>query len=221
MDAKDELRAALKAAIVYVGRVYAIKSVIGVVDSFEVALTKFCTQAWAGRMDKVDFQRAARALIKQSAPEVYIEGMIEGGMADEAEAREAMTEADNAAIRDYVSSQSKFVNAFAADVLAVREAESKPAAQEMIFSRCKTWAQSLAALGARGHAAADANKMGTWKFGDTDHCATCAKLDGKRHRLSWFVERGYIPREPGSVTLECHGFNCQCKIVDDDGGQLM
>lgn len=61
------------------------------------------------------------------------------------------------------------------------------------------------------------NKMLTWNYGDTDHCATCADLNGQRHSARWFTKRGYIPQESGSETLDCKGFNCQCYLTDDEG----
>ena len=52
-----------------------------------------------------------------------------------------------------------------------------------------------------------------------ESCADCQKLKGKRHRLSWFVKRNYIP--PFGTGLECHpGGRCQHGLFDDNGNQV-
>ena len=105
---------------------------------------------------------------------------------------------------------------------AVRAAKGDKAAQrDILDNRIDFWTRSIEAAGAQGVASAQANAMGTWVYGDTDHCSTCLKLNGQRHRVKWFVSKGYIPREPGSDTLECNGFRCQCRVVDDKGKQLL
>jgi hypothetical protein len=64
------------------------------------------------------------------------------------------------------------------------------------------------------------NIMLTWHLGATEkHCKTCASLDGKRHKISWFVDRNYIPRKPGA-DLECGGYRCDCTLTDDNGNEF-
>jgi hypothetical protein len=64
------------------------------------------------------------------------------------------------------------------------------------------------------------NQMLEWSLGNTEkHCATCSKLDGGRHRASWYIAHDYIPRKPGA-NLDCGGFNCDCSLVDDQGNEL-
>ena len=53
------------------------------------------------------------------------------------------------------------------------------------------------------------NMMVTFDGDDgAESCDTCQKLKGKRHKISWFVSRNYIP--PFGTGLECHpGRRCQ------------
>lgn len=63
-------------------------------------------------------------------------------------------------------------------------------------------------------------QMLTWNLGQTEiHCDTCSKLNGQRHRASWYLSRNYIPRKPGSST-ECGGYNCDCSLTDDEGNEI-
>ena len=64
------------------------------------------------------------------------------------------------------------------------------------------------------------SKMLTWVLGPTEeHCKTCASLNGKRHRASWYLSRNYIPRQPGAA-MNCGGYNCKCSLVDDNGVEV-
>lgn len=63
-------------------------------------------------------------------------------------------------------------------------------------------------------------RMLTWQLGNTEkHCDTCLSLRGGRHRASWYISRNYIPRQPGAA-MDCHGYNCDCRLVDDNGKEV-
>jgi hypothetical protein len=52
-----------------------------------------------------------------------------------------------------------------------------------------------------------------------ESCLDCRKLKGKRHKISWFVARGYVP--PHGQGLECHpGRRCQHYLEDKDGNRV-
>lgn len=61
------------------------------------------------------------------------------------------------------------------------------------------------------------NRMVTFLGDDgAESCADCQKLKGKRHKISWFVSRNYVP--PFGRGLECHpGRRCQHYLQDDKG----
>ena len=91
-----------------------------------------------------------------------------------------------------------------------------------VYNRMQMWVNAMSSLEGQAKMSVQANAMGTWKLGKTEeHCDTCRKLNGKRHRLRWFTDQGFIPREPGSETLECGGWNCDCGIFSDSGSQLI
>lgn len=79
---------------------------------------------------------------------------------------------------------------------------------------------TLSAIYNAGSMSAKRNQSGTWELGNTEkHCKTCLSLAGKTHRMSWYLARNYIPRQPGS-NLECGGWNCDCKIRGKDGTEI-
>ena len=66
---------------------------------------------------------------------------------------------------------------------------------------------------------ANDRQMLTWRYGDADHCATCEKLNGQRHRASWYIDRDYIPGKPGAA-MDCGGYRCQCVLLDASGNEV-
>jgi hypothetical protein len=71
-----------------------------------------------------------------------------------------------------------------------------------------------------GNLSAQKNKMVTFTGDDgAESCPDCQKLKGKRHKISWFVARGFVP--PHGQGLECHpGRRCQHFLEDSDGNRI-
>jgi hypothetical protein len=64
------------------------------------------------------------------------------------------------------------------------------------------------------------NVSAVWRLGATEkHCKTCASLDGQSHRISWYIERDYIPRKSGCA-LDCGGWNCDCRLETKNGEEI-
>lgn len=199
----------------------AVKSVDKRVLDYEVAITELAAAVFNGNRTPAQFAAGLRSLIRQSAEQVYREGMEDGGLAA---ADIELDDTDTQIIDGWIADQLDYVAAFAADVGTATRANSPTDygdKQQAIFDRAGAWAASLAVLGGKGLASAQGNMMVTWHYGDTEHCATCQRLNGTRRRLMWFIKQGYIPQEPGSETLDCSGYNCQCVLKNDKGKQVM
>lgn len=198
-----------------------IKSTAKRVDDYEVTLSEYVVNVLNGDAAASKLGALLRALIRSAAPEMAAEALEEAGSADP----EADYDEDIERIVDgWIDDQLEFVDGFATDVGAATRANAGDewqARQGAVIDRVTLWAGSLRDLGSKVKADYQANKPGTWQYGDTDHCDTCAGLNGQRHKLRWFTSRGYLPQENGSATLDCHGFHCQCVIVDDKGEQLL
>jgi len=196
------------------------RTISQVVSTYRDQLTNFTHETLNGSMDAVDMRRAHGALVRQLGPQAYYEGLREGGIpAEEAD------NADKAAIAEWLRGQLSHVNGFAADTVAARGDSGKRAG---IMGRLGLWIESMQVIGSQGLMSAQKNAMGTWRLGATEqHCKTgngrigCANLHGKRHRLSWFLSRNLIPRQPGSEILGCKGYKCLCEIKDDKGNKLV
>jgi len=89
-----------------------------------------------------------------------------------------------------------------------------------VNERADNYTSTLAAVFNAGKLLSLKNQSLTWRLGNTEkHCATCSKLDGQKHRASWFVSRDYIPRKPGAG-MDCGGYNCDCSLEDKEGNTV-
>jgi hypothetical protein len=85
-----------------------------------------------------------------------------------------------------------------------------------ISQRADGYTATVTAVYNAGKMYAGGNIMLTWRYGQAEHCDTCLHLNGQRHRASWYLARNYIPHKPGAA-MDCHGDNCKCDLVDDNG----
>lgn len=99
--------------------------------------------------------------------------------------------------------------------------------EEFIWQRAANYANTLDGIYAEGKARALRDIYVTFRLGETEeHCEPspgkygCAALNGKRHKLRWFIDRGIIPQSPGSNTT-CGGWRCACTLIDSDGNQVI
>lgn len=61
------------------------------------------------------------------------------------------------------------------------------------------------------------NKMLTFEGNDGEvSCATCQKLQGQRHKASWWIANDYVPPTGGGLDCSAGG-HCEHELVDDDG----
>lgn len=121
--------------------------------------------------------------------------------------------------RGELDAQFGFADSLFETLKALRKEGDFDAASEA-EARADSWTMALDGFYNAIKMAGAGNAMLTWTLGDTEtHCDTCQKLDGERHRASWFLSRGYTPRKPGSNT-ECGGYRCDCSLIDNEGNEF-
>jgi hypothetical protein len=191
------------------------RSVSEVVRTYRDALTNWVYETMGGRMTAIDLRRAHKALVRSVAQDAYFEGMREGGIlspADEA------TDKDFANIKEWIAGQISFVDDFAKAVGDVAGDGTKRAG---IINRLELWIGSVSNLGQAGFLSAKSDRPAIWHLGPTEtHCDQCAALDGKRHRVSWFLNHGYLPHTPPNPQLGCDGWG-KCFITDAVSGERL
>lgn len=200
------------------------KSAQGVERSYQKNFRDIVAQGAWGDLSPREASAALRKEIKAGGEKMYMETLKEEGIIfselSDDEQRDIERE-----IKEWIAGQVAHVGDLVKamkETAALKNKQEKIAARNALIDRVDYWVASLNALYSLAYASAKSDVIGTWKMGRTEkHCLTCRRLNNKSHRLSWFKKNGYIPREPASKTLECHGYNCDCKIVDSRGRQLL
>lgn len=157
-------------------------------------------KALAREIDPVRFGIEARETLRQYGREALLQGLADGGV----NASDVPAE-DFPALVSWLVQQSAFVPGLTARIYA-------PVSTVDAGTTAQLWAnKSLRAAYQLGRVSADRNGMYEWVLGATEeHCRTCLRLNGQRHRLVTWNRRGLLP---GSQQLECKGFNCDCRLV--------
>jgi len=106
------------------------------------------------------------------------------------------------------------IDSLFADLRELRKTGTDDEQNAFIANKAEGYAGALIGIYNYAKMSAKPEQDGEWEFGDTDHCDTCADLNGQVHPLNWFVDNGYIPQQRGSEALDCGGWNCQCVIRD-------
>lgn len=102
---------------------------------------------------------------------------------------------------------------------AIKLAHSQGLIEESLDYRARMWANRWPETFNRARAVFCGDRKYKWVLGEAEHCRSCLKLEGKIKRMSYWEEQGILPRVAGAEYLECHGFNCQCSLVETDEPQ--
>ena len=192
---------------------YGLKTIGQVVRQYEDELTNAVHDAFRSG-DAIDMRRTHRALLRSLAPDVYREGMREGGLNPEGLDREDEAAVEEA-IDQWVSDQLGFVNDFAA---AAANVKREPETREAVLGRIDQWVSSLRNFGEAGRLFALGNVYLTFDGDDGEEsCEDCQRLKGQRHRRNWWADRGLLERN-GNPHYECGRWsNCHHSFSDDSG----
>lgn len=179
-----------------------IKQQSNVQKDFQKELELLLAAYWIGRRNSLT-ANDMRVIVEQAIQNAYLDAI---NASDTGE----LSAADQRAINELYANQEEFVTGFVSDA---RGARGDSEAQAAILARLALWGASIGAVAFVANAINSPDEMVTWRLGRTEeHCSTCARLNGQTHTRDWFHSRGYIPREPGSTSLECGGWNCRCTL---------
>lgn len=157
-----------------------------------------------GDVTRATFGVRMRSLLNTYGKAAYIDGLNAGGVETD-----TLDSEDADSVAGLLAANSGWVTdagakIFGADGVFIGTPEG----------RATQWGnKSLQEFYDHGVMSADKNGLYMWKYGDTEHCDDCQRLNGQKHRYKdWF---GHIM--PKSSALKCKGFNCACELVKTTG----
>lgn len=179
-----------------------------IVGDFDAAITDAVEGFLDGTYGRARGQRVFEGAIQNAWLPAAEAGFREGGGDPE-----DLTSDELAEIRDAEREQVEYARDWWAELGALRGVEGYDPGPRLAL-----YVQSLRGWYAEWKLYGAQNIMLTWRYTpEKEHCATCESLNGQRHRAKWYTDKGYIPRQPGSETLECGGWNCGCYFETDEG----
>ena len=95
----------------------------------------------------------------------------------------------------------------------INSQREKEAGMDAINSRIDTYTNRYTDVVNQARLAAGKdNWRYVWIYGDTEHCDTCAKLNGRILTAKEWRESGYHPQQPPNDLLSCGGWRCKCRL---------
>ena len=80
-----------------------------------------------------------------------------------------------------------------------------------LFTRSEMWILRATDAENRARASALSDPRLAWRLGITEqHCGSCARLDGKIKKASYWQRLNIRPQSPPNEKLECGGYKCLC-----------
>jgi hypothetical protein len=182
------------------------KDVQGVRLDFEGGFGDLIQTARKGDIERRRFGIIARDMLRRYGMQAYTQGLIDGGVADG-----ALDEDDRKEFAALLAHQSAFVTVFGDELykeggITDTEAESRASLW---------WSKSVSPFYDAGLLSADRNGLYEWTLGKAEeHCQTCQRMAGQKHRFKDYHRKGMLPR---SDKLACRGFNCSCNLTRTTG----
>jgi hypothetical protein len=160
-----------------------------------------------GTVSKASFGIRMRSALNTYGRAAYLDGLAAGGV--EVESYADLPTDEKETIAGLLAANSSYVS----------DAANKIFGADGVFigtpdMRAAMWSnKSLQEFYDAGVLSADANGMYIWKYGDTEHCDDCRRLNGQKHRY----KEWHAHIMPKSSALKCGGYNCKCELEKTTG----
>jgi hypothetical protein len=172
--------------------------------SYRMSIRNNIRGLWSGAISRDQFEGSMITTIDGGLHDAFAEGAKECGITEE-----DYTDVEQRAIQEAVTSEIEHLDALIDDVQT--NSRANKGKLEPLYQRAELWILRYMDMRNQGKVMACSDKKFKWVLGQTEHCATCAKLAGLVHRGSQW--RDYVlPQNAPNDQLECGGWRCQCSL---------
>lgn len=123
---------------------------------------------------------------------------------------EDMTEADKRFIQEIITNERTFLDGFADDI---QNAAGDGTGWQQFQPRISIWVNRIKDVENKARLYFGKKQRMIWQYGPTEHCSTCATLNGIVAFAEEWEEAGVRPQSPPNKRLECRGYQCQCTLT--------
>jgi hypothetical protein len=189
---------AIKATIEYLDA-WGIKTY----DFFLRTLTASVRAVYAGNMGG-EFVDILGNLIQGQLTKAYNQAWKDSG------GEGALPDEMRESLEEMILSEYDHVDQFYRDIV---DARVDGGSIEPLLSRAQLWANRYNdAYNQAMLQAADEKDKFIWIYGDTEHCETCAALNGIVASARVWEAAGFRPQSPPNDMLDCGGWRCRCRL---------
>jgi len=162
---------------------------------------------WNGSISKRDFIGVMKQIIPLAFERAWLDGAGAAGITDVDE----LTDIEKSILKERIKEEKRYIRGFATFI--VKHNKKTGYQFKQLKSRASMWWNRYHDIVNQSRAMALWDKKLKWIYGDTMHCTSCLKLNGKVKRASQWVEAQIRPQHPD---LACHGFKCECVFEETD-----
>ena len=214
----DQLREAIIRALDYVKRAgvevdSAIWDGIKTIAFYQRSIETLVRDLYRDSISATDFENSLVDLVDQQLDRAWREGMRK----NELDPAQDMTPEFEATLEDIKLKELDYVTGFADAVReaaqADKESETPNARLQGLYVRGSVWSNRYNDVVNQAvlETAEPANRL-EWIYGDTEHCETCAALNGIVASAEEWADLGIKPQSPPNDDLACGGWQCQCVL---------
>jgi hypothetical protein len=177
---------------------------------YESQLTRLVKSFYKGNMDALEFVMVFENMITGQLTKAWLEGLETNGLTSE-----DMTDEWKVILDDIITAEKESVSGFANDIESASMLTGEPI--DPLLARVPLWALRYEDTKNRAiMATAEEKTKLEWIYGDTEHCETCAQLNGIVAYSREWDESGIRPQNPPNGMLTCGGWRCQCRLEPTD-----
>lgn len=161
---------------------------------------------WTEAIDYMQAYQAMDLAIRAGITKAWYEGLKEAGIQPS-----EMSPDEEIALRQTIVSEQVRMNSFL--TYCEQNTRATGVAWGKIVSKVELWAMRAREARNKALLMAKSDPKLIWALGRTEkHCSTCAKLNGKVKRASYWRKVGVQPQSPPNPYLECQGWRCDCTL---------
>jgi len=173
---------------------------------YDRQLHQYARDYFTGKADDTEFLDKMISAIGEQINRAWNEGMRSNGLDPLADKTDEMRSRIDELIRneqDHVTGLADMINQ-----TRERGGDITP-----INARVDMWARRYTDVVNQAKLeTAEGKQLLEWIYGDTEHCETCAALNGTVQTADEWAKGKYHPQQPPNEDLDCGGWRCKCQL---------